>query len=159
MIYLIRFRPFSIEDVAVARLARPFAKAPSSMQFNKLSKPFEQVNCLIDLKPEDEYQFIKTLVETHPEHVRDFEHFLIDPPANILPSQILQELQTRSNMIPTLAYMKVLNGEIRELARVNSHNELSRLLNDASERGWIPLEICHHLIGSRKNEKEVIVND
>lgn len=156
MIYLYRFRPFGIKDIALARLARPFngiGKEPtsvSSKQFTNLIKPFETTNYVIDVAPKDEMALVKSLIKTHPEFAKPFSHFLIDPPLNITPSQLYDELHNRTDMIPTLCAVTIIDGEIREIERINTHHELFKKLHAAHERGWIPTSICKDLLGSSR---------
>lgn len=157
MIYLIRFRPFSIKDVALARMARPFdgippssARNTSSKQFERLSEPFEAVNRIIDLHPHQEMWILQEIIKTHPAHIKPFEHFLIDPPANITPSRVYEALQKRSDMIPTLCAITVIDDKVREVERIDTHHDLFAKLHQAHERGWIPTELCEHLLGASR---------
>ena len=156
MIYLIRFRPFSIKDVALARMARPFNGIPpkqSSKQFERLIKPFEYDNYVIDLDPKNELWLIKELVKCHPDNVKPFEHFLVNPPMNMLPSQAYQELHDRSDMIPTLCAVTIIDNTVRDIERINDHHDLFAALHLAHERGWIRTELCEGLLGASRGGK------
>ena len=157
MIYLIRLRPFSIKDVALARMARPFNGIPpkqSSKQFERLIKPFEYDNYVIDLAPEDEEWLVTELVRTHPDNARPFEHFLVNPPMSMLPSQVYKELQARSEMVPTLCAVTIIDDQVRDIERVNDHHDLFALLHLAHERGWIRTELCEGLLGASRGGKQ-----
>lgn len=130
MIYFIKLRELGIQDVTLARHLSAFIKR----------------NALLTLPEEHEFQFVKDLVHYHPANQKDFEHFLIDPPKGILPSQILQELHERSPMIPTICVMttecdKHGKEHISELYRLKNHYQLMSLLMQAREKGWIGEDI------------------
>lgn len=157
MIYLVRLRAFSIKDVALARMARPFdgipptdKKSKSSKQFERLSQPFEDANHIIDLKPKDEEWFLREIINTHPAHIKPFEHVLVNPPKNMKPSQVAEELAKRSDMIPTLCAITIINNKVREIERIDSHRELFAKLHQAHECGWIATELCEHLLGASR---------
>lgn len=130
MIYFIKLRELGIQDVTLARHLKAFIKQ----------------DALLTLTEDHEFQFVKDLVRHHPADQKDFEHFLIDPPKNILPSQVLQELHNRSAMIPTICVMTTEHDKhgkehISELYRLKNHYQLMSLLMQAREKGWISDDI------------------
>lgn len=152
MMYLIRFRPFKIKDVAAARLSKPFEQT-----YNRLVQPFENDNLMIDLKEEDEVWFVKNAVQTHPEYVKDFGHVLIDPPNNILPSDVYRSVHNRDERIPTLCAVVVIDGEVQEIHKIVGHKQLFDTLYRAATKGWVDKKSSYKLLGvSYKKEIDVV---
>lgn len=158
MIYILRFRPFEIKDVALARLIQPFAtskgSAKSRRQFTDHIEPFVQEGMVIDLSSDKELWFIQQLVRTHPEYEKDFGHFLMNPPENIMPSDLAKELKDRSAMIPTLAVIQTDNGVVQGIRKLNYQNDLFELLSYSYNRGLLDPEACEPLLGIHPGGRE-----
>lgn len=135
MMYIIQMRSLGIRDLTFA--LRDKENRCASLE------PFERAGLLVELKPEQERDFVEKLVETHPTHEKNFEHFLVDPPDKILPTDILEALRTRSDIIPTLCVVQTqeINGieKVISIERVRDHYELFSLLSDAEADGLVTL--------------------
>lgn len=158
MIYLIRLRPFTMKDVAIARLSRPFEQtvAKDAKQYRNLIRPFEQGNLVIDLDEDKEFWFLEQIVKTHPEHMRDFEHVLIEPKSGILPSEVYQSIKRRDETIPTLCAMTIINGKVRNLQRIDDHRHLFKVLYHAANRGWVDRDMSRKLLGALPDESQKV---
>lgn len=130
--YIIRTRPLGIHDLVFA--LRGKKTSYSSLEF------FERAGLVIDLKPEWERSFVEALVATHPTYEKNFEHFLMSPPENIKPSDILRELKNRSLMIPTLCVVYFQKGIPERIEKIRDYYQLLSLLSDAREDGLIESE-------------------
>lgn len=150
MIYLIRLRPFTIKDVAIARLSRPFEQevAKDARQYKNLIQPFENNNLVIDLDEEQELWFLEHVVKTHPEYMRDFEHVLIDPKPGVIPSDVYHSIRTRDETIPTLCAVTIINNSVRDMYRIDDHRHLFKVLYQAANRGWVDRETSRKLLGA-----------
>lgn len=150
MIYLIRLRPFTIKDVAIARLSKPFEQtvAKDAKQYENLIKPFESNNLVIDLDEDKELWFLENMVKTHPEYMRDFEHVLINPKPGIMPSEVYQSIKNRDDTIPTLCAITIINGSVKDLQRVDNHHHLFKILYQAANRNWVDRESSAKLLGA-----------
>lgn len=154
MIYLIRLRPFTIKDVAIARLSRPFEQkvAKDAKQYKNLIQPFENNNLVIDLDEERELWFLDKVVQTHPEYMRDFEHVLIDPKPGIIPSDVYKSIRNRDETIPTLCAVTIIDGAVRDLHRIDDHRHLFKVLYQAANRDWVDRETSRKLLGALPND-------
>lgn len=146
MLYFIKLRELGIKDVTLARHLSSFIKQ----------------NALLTLSADQEFQFVRDLVYHHPTNQKDFEHFLIDPPKGILPSQVLQELHQRSAMIPTICviiteYNKSKYECVSEIFRLKNHYQLMSLLMNAREKGWIANDV-YPLQSTKHIKNEVAIN-
>lgn len=150
MIYLVRLRPFTIKDVAVARLSGPFEQtvAKDAKQYQNLIQPFENDNLVIDLDENREIWFLENIVKTHPEYMRDFEHVLINPKPDIIPSDVYQSIRNRDETIPTLCALTIINGSVRDLYRIDDHRHLFKVLYQAANRNWVDRETSRKLLGA-----------
>ena len=149
MIYFIRMRPLDMKDIVLARYLKPFGN---------LIKPFEKDGFIRDLPVELERQFVEKLVILHPIHEKNFEHFLIDPPDDMRPTDVLAELHARSEMIPTLCvvHTKQKDGieEITSIERLDNHFQLLALLSHADSKGWVNLDGHPNLLGKREGASQ-----
>lgn len=130
-ICVVRTRQLKMQDLV-------FSLRPKKSSYSSL-EVLERAGLVYDLKPEDEEELLKALVELHPIEQKNFEHFLINPPADILPSRIKVELAKRTRMIPTLfiAYFS-LDGEVQHIEMVSDYYQLLSICSDAREDGLIP---------------------
>ena len=149
MIHLVRLRPFTIKDVAVARLSKPFEQtvAKDAKQYKNLIQPFEQNNLVIDLDESLELWLLENIVKTHPEYMKDFEHVLIDPKPGIVPSELYESIKNRDESIPTLCAINIVDGAVRDLYRIDDHHHLFKVLYQAANRNWVDQELSHRLLG------------
>lgn len=158
MIYILRFRPFEIKDVALARLIQPFATSRGSYESRKQFKdhihPFEQEGLVLELPQDKELWFIQQLVKTHPAHEKDFSHFIMNPPNNMMPSDIAKELKERSAHIPTLAIINTENGVVKEIKKLNYQKELFDLLAYSYNKGILDPETCEPLLGIHTTRRD-----
>lgn len=154
MIYIMRFRPFKIKHVAFARLIKPFATSKASVQskevFESFMNVFEGNGLVMDLPEDKELWFLKELVRINPVYVRSFENFLIDPPDDLLPSELYRELNIRSEIIPTLAAIEIVNGRIKSIEKITFQRELFELLSYSYDKGWVNNEDAEKLLGVRE---------
>lgn len=119
-IWIIKFRDFSIKDLKLGVRAKDTAK--SALRF------FEEGGYIIPVRPEWEWPFLCGLVQSHPVNKRDFEHFLVETYPGILPSEILKDLNNRSERIPTLAIVRLTSkGEIEDVTKIVDANGLYNL--------------------------------
>lgn len=109
VIWILKFRDFTIKDLKLGVRSKDTAK--SALRF------FEEGGYIIPVPPEWEWQFLCGLVKSHPVNKKDFEHFLMETRSGILPSEILKNLEERSEMIPTLAVVKLVKEEIADPAK------------------------------------------
>lgn len=109
VIWILKFRDFTIKDLKLGVRSKDAAK--SALRF------FDERGYIIPIRPEWEWQFLYDLVKSHPVNKRDFEHFLTDTHTGILPSEILKDLQNRSERIPTLAVVKLVREEKPDLMK------------------------------------------
>lgn len=127
MIWILKFRDFSIKDLKLGVRSKDAAK--SALRF------FDEGGYIIPVPTEWEWPLLCGLVESHPVNKRDFEHFLMDTYSGILPSEILKDLQNRSERIPTLAVVKLVREEtadltkweIEDIVKIMDANELYNL--------------------------------
>lgn len=154
MIYIMRFRPFQIKDVAVARLIKPFATSKASVRsketFKSYMDTFDKFGLVTDLPEEKEFWFLKELVRTNPEYSRSFDHFLINPPNNLLPSELYEELNKRSEIIPTIAAVHMVDGKIKGIKKITYQGELFELLSYSYSKGWVNNKDAEKLLGIKK---------
>ena len=130
--YIIRTRPLGVEDLVFALRGR---KTPySSLEL------FERAGLVKDLTKEWERPFVEMLVKTHPTNKKNFEHFLVSPPENIKPSDILKALEERSSIIPTLSVIYLHNGKPIEIEKIRDYYQLLTLVSDAKEDNLIETE-------------------
>lgn len=130
--FIIRTRSLGISDLV-------FALRGKKSSYSSL-EVFEKAGLVIDLRPEWVRPFVETLVETHPPHMKDFEHFLINPPDGILPSDIIQAFKENSPLIPTLSVVFLLNKKPIRIERIEDYYQLLSLLSDAREDGLVESE-------------------
>lgn len=109
IIWILKFRDFSIKDLKLGVRSKDAAK--SALRF------FDEGGYIIPVRPEWEWQFLRGLVKSHPVNKRDFEHFLVKTYPGILPSEIMHDLNTRSERIPTLAVVKLVRSEPADLTK------------------------------------------
>lgn len=134
--YIIQFRKLGIKDLAFALKS----------QKDKLVSldPFIEAGLVKELKPEDEGEFVKMLVETHPSHEKNFEHFLVDPPEAIMPTDIITALRERSDIIPTLCVVyptkQFGTHGVFSIERIKDQHELSLLAREAEADGILTLD-------------------
>lgn len=120
MIWILKFRDFSIKDLKLGVRSKDAAK--SALRF------FEEGGYIIPVRPEWEWPFLCGLVQSHPVNKRDFEHFLVETHPGILPSEILKDLNNRSERIPTLAIVRLTSkGEIEDVTKIVDANGLYNL--------------------------------
>lgn len=120
MIWILKFRDFSIKDLKLGVRSKDAAK--SALRF------FEEGGYIIPVRPEWEWPFLCGLVQSHPVNKRDFEHFLVETYPGILPSEILKDLNNRSERIPTLAIVRLTSkGEIEDVTKIVDANGLYNL--------------------------------
>lgn len=103
LIWILKFRDFTIKDLKLGVRSKDSAK--SALRF------FEEGGYIIPVRPEWEWPLLCSLVRSHPVNKRDFEHFLTETHAEIRPSEIIEDLKTRSERIPTLAVVKLARAE------------------------------------------------
>lgn len=153
-----RFRPFQIKDVAVARLVKPFATSRASVRsketFQSFMDTFDKEGLVTDLPEEKEFWFLKELVRTNPVYARSFEHFLVDPPDNLLPSDLYKELNERSEVIPTIAAVHMSDGKIKGIKKITYQRELFELLSYSYSKGWVNNKDAEQLLGIKREECE-----
>lgn len=118
-VWILKFRDFTIKDLKLGIRSKDAAK--SALRF------FTEKGYIIPVRPEWEWPLLMGLVKSHPDNKRDFEHFLAKTHSGILPSEILNHLEERSDEIPTLAIVRVLKGEIEEITKVVDANDLHNL--------------------------------
>lgn len=118
-IWILKFRDFSIKDLKLGVRSKDAAK--SALRF------FEEGDYIVSVRPEWEWPFLCGLVKSHPVNKRDFEHFLTKTHTGILPSEILEDLKTRSERIPTLAVIRLNKGEIEDVTKIVDANGLYNL--------------------------------
>lgn len=124
MIWILKFRDFTIKDLKLGVRVKDTEK--SALRF------FEDGRYIIAVPPEWEWDLLCWLVKTHPVNKKDFEHFLTKTRSGILPSDILKDLKTRSERIPTLAVVKLAREatsdmdtwEIEDISRISDANGL-----------------------------------
>lgn len=157
-IYLVQLRPFTIKDIALARMVRPFQQVVSenSMKFKKIAEGFAKENYLIQLEPNQEEWFLKVLMKTHPVSNKDFDHFLVNPPKDTYPSHVKTYLRKRSEYVPTLCALYSENGKIVDIERIENHTQLTKIVFTCYRTKQISYESCRHLIGDRIKEEEVV---
>lgn len=109
VIWILKFRDFTIKDLKLGVRSKDAAK--SALRF------FTDGGYIIPMRPEWEWQFLCELVKSHPINMKDFEHFLVNTRPGILPSDIMGELKARSDMIPTLAAVKLVKSESPDLMK------------------------------------------
>lgn len=131
--YIIRTRTLGISDLVFA--LRGKKASYSSLEI------FEQAGLVVDLKPEWERPFVEALVETHPPYEKNFEHFLISPPDDIKPTDIIKAIHDRSPMIPTLCVVHLQNDKPVLIEKIRDYYQLLSLLSDAREDGLVESEI------------------
>lgn len=120
LIWILKFRDFTIKDLKLGVRSKDTTK--SALRF------FEKGRYIIPVRPEWEWQFLCGLVNSHPVNKKDFEHFLTQTHPGILPSEILNDLKTRSERIPTLAVVRLTGqGEIEDVTKIVDANELYNL--------------------------------
>ncbi len=127
MIWILKFRDFSIKDLKLGVRSKNAAK--SALRF------FEEGGYIVPMRPEWEWKFLYDLVKSHPVNKKDFEHFLMKTCPGILPSEIKKDLRTRSERIPTLAVIKLVRAEtgdfekweIEDVAKIEDANGLYNL--------------------------------
>lgn len=107
VIWILKFRDFTIKDLKLGVRSKDAAK--SALRF------FTERGYIIPMRPEWEWQFLQKLVKSHPINMKDFEHFLVSTRPGILPSEIMGELKARSEIIPTLAVVKLAKSESPDL--------------------------------------------
>lgn len=130
--YIIRTRCLGIHDLVFALRGR---KTPySSLEV------FDKAGLVKDLKPEQERLFVEMLVETHPAYVKNFEHFLNEPPDGILPTDILKAFRERSRLIPTLCVVHFQKDKPISVEKIRDYYQLLSLLSDAREDGLVESE-------------------
>lgn len=127
--YIIRTRPLGIHDLV-------FALRGKKASYSSL-EVFEQAGLVWDLKPEWERPLVELLVKAHPTNEKDFEHFLVDPPEGILPSDILKALKERSFLIPTLFVAYIEKDKPARIEKIADYYQLLSLLSDAKEDGFV----------------------
>lgn len=131
-LYIIRMRPLGIHDLV-------FALREKKTSYSSLES-FERAGLVKDMKPEWERPFVEALVDTHPVYEKDFNHFLMSPVNHIQPSDILQELKKRSNLIPTLCVVYMQKGKPSRIEKVRDYYQLLSLLSDARDDGLVESE-------------------
>lgn len=109
VIWILKFRDFTIKDLKLGVRSKDAAK--SALRF------FTEGGYIIPMRPEWEWPFLRELVRTHPINMKDFEHFLASTRPGILPSEIMGELKERSDLIPTLAVVKLMKSESPDLMK------------------------------------------
>lgn len=124
-IWILKFRDFTIKDLKLGVRSKDAAK--SALRF------FTEKNYIVSVRPEWEWPLLQELVKSHPDNKRDFEHFLVETRSGILPSEILKDLKERSDRIPTLAIVRLFNGEIEEITKVVDANDLHNLQKEIIE--------------------------
>lgn len=146
MFYIMQFRQLGIRDLTFALRSKSKNKKDKCATLDL----FDKAGLLRELAPEDEYKFIEALVRTHPTHEKNFEHFLVNPPKEILPSEVFKALQERSLLIPT--FCTIITQKERDkdviigIERIRDHYDLLSLLSDAEADG---------LIGDKKGDNEL----
>lgn len=130
--YILRTRPLGIQDLV-------FALRGKKASYSSL-EAFEQAGLVIDLKPEWERPLVDILVETHPPYEKNFEHFLVAPPDNIQPTDIIKALRERSQIIPTLCVVHLQNEKPILIEKVRDYYQLLSLLSDARDDGLVESE-------------------
>lgn len=103
MIWILKFRDFTIKDLKLGVRSKDTAK--SALQF------FTEKGYIITMRPEWEWRFLCELVRSHPVNKKDFEHFLVKTETGILPSEVMRDLKERTDRIPTIAVVKLLREE------------------------------------------------
>lgn len=109
LIWILKFRDFTIKDLKLGVRSKDAAK--SALRF------FDEGGYIIPIRPEWEWQFLCGLVKSHPVNKRDFEHFLTETHPGILPSEILKDLEIRSEKIPTLAVVRLVREETSDFTK------------------------------------------
>lgn len=109
VIWILKFRDFTIKDLKLGVRSKDAAK--SALRF------FTEGGYIIPMRPEWEWQFLCELVKSHPVNMKDFEHFLVGTNTGILPSDIKEDLEVRSEKIPTLAIVKLVKSESSDLMK------------------------------------------
>ena len=130
--YIIRTRPLGIHDLT-------FALRVKKKKYSSLDV-FEQAGLVKDLKPEWERPLVEFLVDTHPAYEKNFEHFLMSPPNNIKPTDILKALKDRSHLIPTLFVVHIQQGQPTSIEKIRDCYHLMSLLADARDDGLVGSE-------------------
>lgn len=102
LIWILKFRDFTIKDLKLGVRSKDAAK--SALRF------FTEKGYILQMNPDWEWKFLNDLVKTHPVHKKDFEHFLMKTRRGIKPSEIMTELKSRSDYIPTLAVVKLVRA-------------------------------------------------
>lgn len=124
--WILKFRDFTIKDLKLGVRSKDTAK--SALRF------FEENGYIIAMRPEWEWPFLCGLVNSHPVNKRDFEHFLTETHPGILPSEILKDLRTRSERIPTLAIVRLdIKGVIEDVTKITDANGLYNLQKEINE--------------------------
>lgn len=123
--YILQTRPLGIRDTE-------FAMRTKRTSYSSL-EDLEKIGIVKQLEPKWEDALVEALVKTHPTHEKNFEHFLIDPPKDIKPSDILIALRNRSFMIPTLFIVYMSNEKPMRIERIKDYYQLLSLLTEANE--------------------------
>lgn len=131
-IYIIQFRELGIGDLV-------FALRSKKTSYSSL-EAFKKSGLVIKMKPEWVRPFVDALTKTHPTDKKDFEHFLIKPPAGILPSDVAEALEKCSPLVPTLCAVHMSNGKPIRIEKIQDYYQLLSLLSDAREDGFVAEE-------------------
>lgn len=124
-LYIIQTRELGIGDLV-------FALKSKNSSYSSL-ETFRESGLVIQLKPEWVRPFVEALTETHPTDKKDFEHFLINPPAGIQPTGVMRALEERSPLVPTLCVVYMNNGKPIRIEKIWDYYQLLSLLSDARE--------------------------
>lgn len=139
-ICIVKTRPLQIPDI-------PFSLRTKRTSYSSLES-LTQAGLVYELKPEDEQELLNTLVALHPVEQKNFEHFLNNPPSDVLPSQIKKALEKRTRLIPTLFIVYFYkNGEPRYIEKVTGYYHLLSILSEAREDGLVPPEMKEKAVG------------
>ncbi len=109
LIWILKFRDFTIKDLKLGVRSKDTAK--SALRF------FTEGGYIVPVPPEWEWEFLNGLIKSHPIDKKDFEHFLTKTHKNILPSEIFNNLKERSELIPTLAVVKLVRAEVPDITK------------------------------------------
>lgn len=128
-LYIIQFRELGIGDLV-------FALRGKKTSYSSL-ETFRESGLVIEMEPEWVRPFVEALTETHPTNKKDFEHFLINPPAGIQPTGVMQALEEHSPMVPTLCVVYMNNKKPIRIEKIQDYYQLLSLLSDAREDGLV----------------------
>ena len=132
-ICIVRTRQLKIQDLV-------FSLRTKKASYSSL-ETLDRAGLVYDLRPEDEKELLTTLVDLHPVEQKNFEHFLVNPPKDVLPSKIKVELAKRTRMIPTLFIVYFSSkGEPEYMEKISDYYQLLSILSEAREDGLVSPE-------------------